>query len=225
MNSLRLYEELMLLALCEERGTMQAGYVNYAVSAAIIAELLLEERISIDDSRRKLINLERNSLSDDPIINEALMLLQQAKRRRSLQSWVYKFSSIKDLPHKVAEQLVKHQIVSGEKETILFLFTRRIYPEINPVPESELRERLRQAVLSHEAEVSPRTAVLVSLMQGARLLGQVFSRQELKEHKKRIEQITQGDVIGKTTKELIAACEAAMMVAVMMPAITVATSS
>ena len=224
MTNLTLYEEVILLALCEERGTINSSYVNYAVAAAIVAELLLRERISIDEGRGKLINVESTALFADPILDEAIQLLSSAKRRKKLNSWVQKFSTIKNLRHKVAEQLVRKGIVKADTDKVLFLFTRKVYPELNPVPEKQLRERLRQAVLSEETEIETRTTVLLSLLKGARLIQQVFSRKELREHKKRIERITEGDLLGGATKELISACEAAIMVAVIIPAITVSTS-
>jgi hypothetical protein len=67
--------------------------------------------------------------------------------------------------------------------------------------------------------------VLVSLASGADLLRQPFGRKELKPRKKRIEQIANGDMTGKATKEVIAACQAAMLVAVIIPAVTSTTVS
>jgi len=223
-NDLKLYEEVMLLALCEEKGTITNGYLHYAIAGAILAELLLEERISIDEGKKQFINLEDTSSYSDPVIEEALELVREARRRKQLKGWMQKFCTIKDLKHKVAAQLVKHKIVAAEEDKILFLFTRRIYPEINPVPENQIKERLRRAVLSDQQEVDPRTGILLSLAKGTRLLNQVFSKQELRDRKKRIEQITKGELMGGATKELIAACEAAVMVAVIIPAITVTST-
>lgn len=41
----------------------------------------------------------------------------------------------------------------------------------------------------------------------------------------RIEQITNDDMTGKATKEVIAACQAALVVAVIIPAVTATVSS
>ncbi|MGD9265404.1 MAG: hypothetical protein PVJ71_06480, partial [Lysobacterales bacterium] len=75
-----------------------------------------------------------------------------------------------------------------------------------------------------QRQLDPRTVVLVALASGADLLRQAFDRKELKSRKKRIEQITNGDVTGKATKEVIAACQAAVMVAVIIPAVTTTTT-
>ncbi|RUO38177.1 hypothetical protein CWE13_00560 [Aliidiomarina shirensis] len=224
MGNLRVYEELMLLALCEEKGTMSTSFLNYAVSGALLSELMFMKRLQIEDSKKKLVNIVDASATGDALLDECLEKISTAKRRGSMKVWVQRLSSIKELHHKVARRLAEQKIVEATEDKVLWLFTRRVYPEINPIPEKELRNRIRNAVLSSESKVDPRTTVLIALAKSAALLPQVFSKQELKQHKERIEQIVAGDLMGDVTKEVIAACQAAIMVAVMIPAITVATT-
>ena len=84
-------------------------------------------------------------------------------------------------------------------------------------------ERLRSAVFTDHAQLDPRTVVLISLANGSDLLRQTFGRKEIKTRKQRIEQIANGELTGKATKEVIAACQAAVLVAAIMPAIMSAT--
>jgi hypothetical protein len=77
---------------------------------------------------------------------------------------------------------------------------------------------MRKAIFSDGRNLDARTVVLVSLANGSDILSQTFGRKELKPRKKRIEQITQGDLTGKATGEVIAACQAALIVAAIMPA-------
>jgi len=60
--------------------------------------------------------------------------------------------------------------------------------------------------------------VLISLANGADILRQTFGRKELKPRKARIEKITNGDLTGKATQDVIAACQTALIVAAIMPA-------
>ena len=49
-DELHLYEEIMLLALRDEEGTVASGTMyNYAVGGALLAELLLEQRLRIEE--------------------------------------------------------------------------------------------------------------------------------------------------------------------------------
>ena len=72
-------------------------------------------------------------------------------------------------------------------------------------------------------DVDARTVVLLSLAKSANILPFIFGKKEIKQRKKRIEQIVNGDIAGKVTKEAIDAMQAAVMVACIMPALMVTT--
>jgi len=224
--TLHLYEEIMLLALCEEKGTISGSYVGYAVAAAVIAELMLQDRLRIADGRRKYVELTDDSHSDDSLLNECIEKIKTSKRPKVLRTWVNELAHLKDIQHKVARNLAEHGVVSADEEKVLWLFTRRVYPEVNPRPEQELRQRMRAAVLEEQdsSTIDARTVIIIALCQGARLLTQVFSARELRQHRDRIKQLVKGNVLGEAAREAVQAVEAAIMVAVMIPAITVATT-
>jgi golgi phosphoprotein 3 len=219
-KSLLLYEEIMLLALRNEKGTVATGYVEYAVAGAVLAESLLDGRISVDDTRKQLVTVHNAQPTGDPIVDECLQRLATATRLASLRTWVSRLAKIKKLRHKVARQLCDRGILRADEDKVLFVFSRKIYPEINPVPEKRILDRLRKAIFTDTGQLDPRTVVLISLANGARLLAANLGKADVRSRKKRIEQIVAGELTGKATKEIIAACEAAVMVAIIMPAIT-----
>ncbi|NQZ04262.1 GPP34 family phosphoprotein [Idiomarina sp.] len=223
-NTIRLYQAVMLLALSEERGTMNGAYVEYATAAALLSELLMHERIAIETDNKNKVSVVDDASTDDALLDEALGQIKSAKRQRKLQDWVQKLGQLKDLKHKVAQSLVDAHIVAAEKEKVLWLFERRVYPELNPEPEQQIREAMRSAVMSDD-EVEPRVAILVALANSAKLLPQVFTKQELKQRKKRIEQLEKGEMVSAAAKQAVAAIEAAVMVAAIMPAITAASTA
>ena len=92
-----------------------------------------------------------------------------------------------------------------------------------PLSEKQIIDRLRTEIFTDRDQLDPRTVVLISLADGADLLNQTFGRKEIKSRKKRIEQIVNGELTGKATKELIAACQTAVMVAAIMPAMMTTT--
>ena len=67
-------------------------------------------------------------------------------------------------------------------------------------------------------------SIIIRMAQAAGMLNKVFPKRKLKEQKKRIEQLTSGQLEGKATKEAVQAVQAAIMVAAIMPAIFVATN-
>ena len=226
-TNLFLHEEIMLLALRDEQGTIASGTMyQYAIGAAVLAELLLNKRIAVGESRRqKLVDLISSQPFGEPLIDQCLEKISSAKRRASLQSWVSRFAGIKNLKHRVAHGLCERGILRAAEDTILLLFARKIYPEINPEPERKLIERLRQAIFTDSRDVDPRTVVLVSLANSTGLLRMVFDKKELKGRKARIKEISDGEITGKAAKEAIEAMLAAIMVCCIMPAITATTIS
>ncbi|OIN01844.1 hypothetical protein BFR57_07250 [Idiomarina sp. MD25a] len=224
-NTIRLYQAVMLLALSEERGTMNGAYVEYATAAALLSELLMHERIAIEADNKNKVSVVDEASTDDALLDEALGQIKSAKRQRKLQDWVQKLGQLKDLKHKVAQSLADAHIVAAEKEKVLWLFERRVYPELNPEPEQQIREGMRSAVMSDDDAIEPRVAILVALANSAKLLPQVFTKQELKQRKKRIEQLEKGEMVSTAAKQAVAAIEAAVMVAAIMPAITAASTA
>jgi len=221
-DELHLYEEIMLLALRDEEGTVASGAMyRYAIGGAILAELLLEQRLRIEEPRKnkKLVTLASDEPLGDALLDESLERIAGAKRRQRPETWVSHFANIKHLKHRVATQLCRRRILKADEDKVLLIFTRKIYPEINPEPERHLIERLRQAIFTDTEAIDPRTVVLVSLASNTGILPIVFNKKELKGRKKRIEQVINGEVAGKATKDAIAAMQAAVMVACIMPTI------
>lgn len=212
-----LYEEIMLLALRDQEGTISTNFPEHVIAGAILAELLLDGHISVENSRKQFVELRNTEPTEDPIIDECLERIASSKRRGSLQTWVSRLASIKNLRHKAAHQLCDRGILRAEQDKILFIFKRRIYPEINPIPEKEIINRLKAAIFTDHDQVDPRTVVLVSLADGSGLLSQTFGYKEIEDRKKRIEKIATGELSGKATKEVIIACQTAILIAVIMP--------
>ena len=225
-NDLFLHEEIMLLALRDDTGTVAAGTMyQYALGGAILAELLLAKRIEAEPTKRKLINLIDETPMGDPIIDECIRKIATARRRGALQTWVSKFASARNLHHRVAEGLVRRGILQAAEGKILFIFTRKIYPEADHTPEARLIERLRQAIFTDTIDLDPRTVVLASLARSANLLTAIFDKKQIKQRKARLDQIINGELTGKAAKDAIAAMQAAMMVAVMIPVMMSTMSS
>ena len=217
-SNLFLHEEILLLALRDEEGTIASGTMyQFAIGAAILAELLLSKRIEVEQSgKKKLVNLVSSTLLGEPLIDECLEKISSAKRRAVLQTWVSRFAGVKNLKHRVARQLCKRGVLRADEDKVLLIFTRKIYPEVNPGPEKELIERLRYAIFTDAGDVEPRTVVLLSLANSTGLLKVVFDKKKLKGRKARIKQIVNGEITGKAATEAIQAMQAAVMVAVIM---------
>ncbi len=225
-NDLFLQEEIMLLALREQKGTVISGpSYSFAMAGAILAELTMAGRISVEEGRKKLVNMTARQPIGEPVIDECLAKIKAAKRRASLQTWVNRIANLKRLKHRVAEGLCKRGILRADEGRVLLIFSRKIFPERDPRPERKLIERLRKAIFTEARDIEPKTAVLVSLLSAADILKIPFEKKELRSRKKRIETISKGDAMGQATREAVQAAQTAAALAVVIPAMTVATIS
>ena len=226
-HPLPLYEELMLIALDDEKGTSFLDSMSVtALGGALLAELVLEGAVRISDDRKKQVTVVPGSghATGDPILAEALQKIRDAKKPKSAKHWVQKLSSMKDLRHRVARQLVAKGILTETTDKVLFVFTRTIYPETDGGPERALIARLEDAIFSSRQDLDERTVILIALAHATDLLKRVIDKKRLKTRKDRLKQITSGEAVGQATKEAVEAVKAAVMVAVIIPSVVVATS-
>ena len=216
-DPLYLQEEIMLLTLRDKEGTIASGTnYRYAIGGAVLAELLLRNRVTVDEEKRKkrFLRLVDSTPLGDTVIDECLQKVKTAKRRAQLQAWVSRFAGVKNAKHRVAEKLCRRGVLRAEEDKVLMIFSRKTYPEIDPEPEREIIDRLSDAIFTDTQDVDPRTVVLLSLAKSADILKVNFDKKKLKTRKKRIEQVVNGEMTGKATKDAIAAMQAAVMVAI-----------
>ncbi len=215
-TDLHLHEQLMLLALRDDKGTLEskATMYQYALGGAILAELALHGNIRVSDDKKKMVDLDGRRSIGEPVLDECLDLVATAKRRRRASDWVGRFGRLKRLRHRIAERLCQRGILKDAEDSVLLIFTRKVYPTIDPGPERRLVERLRDAIFSDSESVEPETAIVVSLANAIGLLPVHFDKKKLKGRKHRLERIANGGLAGAATREAVQAAQAAATAAV-----------
>jgi Golgi phosphoprotein 3 len=220
-NRLGLHEEILLLGLRDRKGTDAGGvWMNYALGGAILAELILENRLRVDvEGKKKFARVTSPRRMRDPVLGECLDKVREAKRRATLETWVARFAAVKKLKEQVAEGLCHTGILRADEDKVLLIFSRKIYPEVDPKPEREIIERLRQAIFTQTRKIDARTSILVSLADSSSILPVVFDKKQLKKRQERIEEIRSGDLTQGATKSAIQAAQTVLMMVAIMPAI------
>ena len=219
-DRLSLPEEIMLLALHDEKGTTRLDSMyQYALGGAVLAELLLHQRIRLDSSKKKSVQLISAKPLGDPLLDECLTKVQDSRKPAAAQTWVSRFAGVKKLKMKLATGLCDKGVLRADQDKVLLLFSRDIYPEMDPEPEREIIGRLHRAIFTETDRLDPRTVVLLSLAKSAGLLDGVFEKRDLKTRKDRIERVIRGEALGQATQEAIKAVQAAVFVACILPAV------
>jgi hypothetical protein len=212
---LLLHEEIMLLALRDEKGTIASGtWHKFALGAALLSELTLGRRIVITDDRRQLLELINTEAVGDPIVDHCLSMIAEAKRRASVQRWLHRLANIKRLTHWVASRLCEKGVLRVDERRIMLVFRRTLYPELNPLPERRLLRRLETAILDSQARVTARTAVLIAIADPTGLLKANLDRKRLRASRRRIQAIAEGHAVGRAAAKVVASAQAAAAAAI-----------
>ena len=208
---LRLHEEQLLMALDDDKGSIRATNFKYALCAGLLAELVLEGRVTLErgskPSKDRIIPANPKLLSD-PLLDEVLRKVQTSKKTRSPKEWVAKFSSMSALRKRVGKGLVRRGILRERDARILLVFPWTFYPTLDPAPKRRLVERIRAAVVG-DGELDDRTSIAVAVASVTGVLKPVLGKQVLKERKNRIEQIAEDQYIAAATKKAVQEAAAA----------------
>ena len=228
-DRLRLHEEILMLVLRDEEGTVASGPMyEYAIGGGIFAELLLADRLRIEQvGKRKgksVVRLNSSTPMSDEVIDECLEKVRAAGKPKSPRHWVLKFAQTKNLKHRVAGRLCDLGILRADREKVLWVFSREIFPEVDHAAEAEIVARLEEAIFTDATDVDVRTILLASLAHSADLLGLVFDKKRLKAAKERIKKMAEGEVVGNATAEAIEAVQVALAVS-SIATVTTATST
>lgn len=222
---LPLYEEILLLALDDDKGTTpMEGMFQKAMGGAILAELVLEGAITIDKDKKNKVHPVNGARVTDPILAECLELITEKEKPKKAQEWVMKFAGLKKLKERAARQLVDKGVLYEEEGTVLKIFKRTLFPERDGGPERDLQQRMEKAIFTYSSQVDHRTVIIVALAQATGMLKGMFDKKRLKEAKPRLEDLANGSVAGDATREAVEAIQAAIMICVMVPVITSAAT-
>jgi len=224
MNKLLLHQEIMLLALRDEEGTSIGAMYNHAIAGAVLSELLLQQKIETTEDKKRLVSISDSDPVRNALLDEVIQMIAAAKRKRPIRDWVMKVAMIKNLKHRVAQQLCDLKILKADEDKVLWVFPRKIYPEIAPKYERGIKDRMAKLMFGQTTQHDDRTTLLVSLASHAGLLPCNFDKERLKRNKDRIKKVANGDLFAaRATKDTIAAVQAAVMAAAIIP--TVAASN
>ncbi len=212
--TLKLHEELLLLALREREGTTHSAAWPTAMGAALLADLVAAGRVALRPEGRKLfVEPADPRPTGEPLLDDCLAKVVAATRRAQVATWIARFSGVKNLKGRVAQGLCRQGVLRTDERTVLLLFKQQVYPEVDPRPEREVRERLRRLVFAETTRRDEPTLTLLSLADAAGLLPLLFEKRQLKERRKWVAQLVGGEPLGRRVREIVAAAQAAVIAA------------
>jgi hypothetical protein len=208
---LKLQEELLLLSL-NEKGKIANPRLDFALAAAVIAELLLEGWVNVHDSRGHRLVAGPDIVAEDPLLDEYLSLIQNSRRARRLSTWIGRFSET-PLKSRVTESLIERDILDQVRRNRLGVFKTTRYVELDPSLRKDLRGRIWAAVFTDHGGIDDRTILLTSIAHNSEMLNSLFGAKTVRTRKPRIKNLLEGEVVGAALQEAIDEADAIALVA------------
>lgn len=196
-------EELLLLVHDEKRGSfhdMQDMLFDAALGGAVLMDLAIRNRIDTD--LEKLVVLDRTP-TGEKLLDHGLAALGRdptiATTADALDLLRKEGAAIQEM---ALERLVERGILRRDAQRILWVFETRRYPLIDGKDLREVKLRISELIFS-DAIPDPSDVVIISLANACGLLGRVFSEDEVRRSRARIEQLAKFDLIGQATDAML----------------------
>lgn len=195
-------EEILLLALDDESGRIKSLpriTIDTAICAAALTELTFLRKL--DAGPGKLF-IDDTTKVGDPLLDEVLEKLKSGGEK-PIVYWINLLTEqLTDVEEKVIESLVRKNVLKVVNKKILWVFNQRRYPVVNNTEMIEVKARLRNIIESGDLP-DPRDAVLISLVNGCHLFGEIFNEEELEAQREQIEKLARFDFVGQALAESI----------------------
>lgn len=205
---LNLAEELFLLALDDEEGAISASALDtlrYGLAAALLADLALHDKIAVEEQR--IVVRDLRPLGDD-LLDDALKRLADSPKPRKVKYWLNALG-FRKLPKQIAQRLVAQGVLVEEEQRYTWAVPYVGAAQPDAPAKYWLKQGLRAAGLTR-AKPERRAVVLLSLMQGCRLLNLVFTRDERRAAGRRVAELAHGEDFGAAVAQTLADIEAAV---------------
>lgn len=214
---LSIAEEILLLALDEEKGTLLRGSdssLGLAVTGAVLMDLAFANRIDTDVERLFVIDA---SPTGDPILDEVLGRIVARDSQQSTEDWLRELHAEADaFRNRLIDRMIAAKILQREEDRILWVFRRERHLVLNHREEIEVKRRIAGILCSDEIP-DPRDIVIIALVLACNLLGTILNAWGVRYVLPRAELIARMDLIGREVQNAIREVEASIHVTMLKP--------
>ena len=203
---LALTEKLLLLSIEDDAGEVipfASEALRFGLAGAILAELSLLGKVTVQD---KELILTEESLTGEELLDEVLILISDEEAPQKVTYWI-RVLSTKKLKKKVIARLAAKNVVALEEKHFAWVLPSAEGTPPGGSAKYGLKLHLRAVILAGE-EPQPTDLVLLSLLKACRMLDLVFTRDELKAARKKVDERVKTEVFGKAVTKAIAAQDA-----------------
>lgn len=202
MKHLTLADEIVVLMLDDDAGEIRSDCLPVATVAAVggvLMELSLQGRIDTDLTTLTVVD---PTPTGDTLLDYFLKQLADAPTPMSSAGWIDELASRNtDLVPQVLARLVDAGILREDERRLLWMFSRRAYPQVSGQESREAKARLIAIIFNDEVP-DPRDTLLMGLTSATGALTKVLTRAELDAAAGRISQVTALEEIGRAVMQV-----------------------
>lgn len=212
---LLLAEQTLLIALDDAKGRDTAQWAGEAgLAAALLLDLGQSDLLRADG---KVLAAVDGVMPAHPVLRDAYDLVR-ASPRRSAKGWVDRLPrELKPLRDRLARGLVECGILSEQHSRMLGLFPTTRFPEVDPGPERELRQRLADVLVGGRMP-SDEEALLVGLLEPLGLIDRAVPGHARRAARRKAKEIGAPGLAGTAVRDVVREVQAAIGVAAVVPA-------
>ncbi|HET6864409.1 MAG TPA: GPP34 family phosphoprotein [Solirubrobacteraceae bacterium] len=211
--NLILAEETLLIALDDRKGrdTSQWGS-EVGLAGALLLDLARLELVSVD-AEGKVVAVDGAEPGHE-LVHAAYRVIRESSQPRNADGWVQRLPrELKPLRQRLARELVQRGILSEQHSRRLGVLRTTRFPTVNPAPERDLRERLREVLVAGR-DPTEEEALLLGLLEPLGLIDSLVTREERKAARKRAEAVATQGLAGTAVRDAIRAVQAGVLAGV-----------
>ncbi|MEU8550486.1 GPP34 family phosphoprotein [Streptomyces roseoverticillatus] len=212
-------EELLLLALDDESGSVYADAIGLGLAGAQLVELTLGGHVVLEDGR---LHASAGDHTDDPLLDAALADIAASGKPTKPSAWLS--SRSKSMVGVYGARLAEAGLVKHQKGRALGVITTHRYPAADTSVKAGVRARL-DAVVAKRLVLDPRTQALASLVHAIGLARRLYSGREGAGARKELRALAEGDWAARAVSQEIAKATAAITAAVAAAAVAAVAGS
>jgi hypothetical protein len=203
---LALFEEMFLLCIHEDKGTILASKeddLGFALGGALLAELALIGKTGLKDNQR--LEVLNPTPPEDDILAEAMETIRSEEKEHKISYWINEFSQKPEkLSKRLAKRLAQAGVVNHEDDHFQWLIPTPGSPDQNASAKFLLKNRIRDIVLA-SAQAEMREIALLSLVRASGLIDFIFVKDERKLADRRIHELVVAEALKNPAMQTIEA--------------------
>jgi len=220
-------EDLLLLLLDDESGDaiVDGTRLPRVLAGAVLLELALDGYVTPaeddEDVKKGRLAVRQETTPDDPILARAVAAIRESRRPMKPETAIEKLDT--EMRAAVFDRVIDRGWVRESRRKILGIFPSKTWPAVDESHERGVRHEL-SGVLIEGLDPNPRTAALISLLSAVDAVAKAFPDADRKAIRKRAKDIAEKEWAGAAVRKAVDAINAAVFVAVMVPAIAAGSS-